>query len=147
MLSQGRIATRRPPYAPDASRSNNTDIARIPKSDINEVKAVENLRQANDEILAADATTGQRQFKFIKRPIFENRIRADEINLSAPKTQAALLEAMQKRKISAGSPHVYGSMTGIVEFLLFDRAGNGSSDRITRFFDRRLRWGGGRKMP
>ena len=54
------------------------------------------------EILAADAATGQRQFKFIKGPIFANLILADEINRTPPKTQAALLEAMQEKKVSAG---------------------------------------------
>jgi MoxR-like ATPase len=54
------------------------------------------------EILAEDRQTGQRQFKFLKGPVFANIILADEINRTPPKTQAALLEAMQERKISAG---------------------------------------------
>ena len=54
------------------------------------------------EILAADAVTGVREFKFLKGPVFANLILADEINRTPPKTQAALLEAMQEKKISAG---------------------------------------------
>ena len=54
------------------------------------------------EILADDPETKQRNFKFLKGPIFANLILADEINRTPPKTQAALLEAMQERKISTG---------------------------------------------
>ncbi len=54
------------------------------------------------EILADDPKTGQRQFKFLKGPVFANIVLADEINRTPPKTQAALLEAMQERKVSAG---------------------------------------------
>ena len=54
------------------------------------------------EILQDDPETGQRQFKFLQGPVFANIILADEINRTPPKTQAALLEAMQEKKISAG---------------------------------------------
>jgi MoxR-like ATPase len=54
------------------------------------------------EILADDPATGQRRFKFLKGPVFANIILADEINRTPPKTQAALLESMQERKVSAG---------------------------------------------
>ncbi|MBN1674428.1 MAG: AAA family ATPase [Kiritimatiellae bacterium] len=54
------------------------------------------------EILQDDPTTGERRFKFVKGPVFANIILADEINRTPPKTQAALLEAMQEKKISAG---------------------------------------------
>jgi MoxR-like ATPase len=54
------------------------------------------------EILADDPGTGQRRFKFLRGPVFANLILADEINRTPPKTQAALLEAMQERKVSAG---------------------------------------------
>jgi MoxR-like ATPase len=54
------------------------------------------------EILADDPVTGQRQFKFLRGPVFANLVLADEINRTPPKTQAALLEAMQEKKISAG---------------------------------------------
>jgi len=54
------------------------------------------------EILVDDPETHQRNFKFLKGPIFANIILADEINRTPPKTQAALLEAMQEKKISTG---------------------------------------------
>ncbi len=53
------------------------------------------------EILELDQTTNQRIFKFIKGPVFTNIILADEINRTPPKTQAALLEAMQERQVTA----------------------------------------------
>jgi MoxR-like ATPase len=53
------------------------------------------------EILEEDRTTGKRVFKFIQGPIFANVILADEINRTPPKTQAALLQAMQERQVTA----------------------------------------------
>jgi MoxR-like ATPase len=53
------------------------------------------------EILQDDPETGQRVFKFYKGPVFANIILADEINRTPPKTQAALLEAMQEKQVSA----------------------------------------------
>ena len=54
------------------------------------------------EILEEDHTTGKRFFKFQKGPIFTNIFLADEINRTPPKTQAALLEAMQEKHVSYG---------------------------------------------
>ena len=54
------------------------------------------------EVLQDDPTTGERRFKFLKGPVFANLILADEINRTPPKTQAALLESMQEKKVSAG---------------------------------------------
>jgi MoxR-like ATPase len=54
------------------------------------------------EVLQEDKTTGQRVFKFLHGPIFSNVILADEINRTPPKTQAALLEAMQERQVTVG---------------------------------------------
>src|SRR5262245_28694087 len=54
------------------------------------------------EILASDERTGERRFKFLKGPVFANLILADEINRTPPKTQAALLESMQEKKVSVG---------------------------------------------
>src|SRR5438132_10080309 len=54
------------------------------------------------EVIYQDPATGERQFKFLKGPIFSNIILADDINRTPPKTQAAMLEAMQERKISQG---------------------------------------------
>ena len=54
------------------------------------------------DILQDDPETGRRSFAFIPGPLFANVILADEINRTPPKTQAALLEAMQERHVSAG---------------------------------------------
>jgi MoxR-like ATPase len=53
------------------------------------------------DIVGAEILSEQRQFQFIKGPIFANIILADEINRTPPKTQAALLEAMQERNVTA----------------------------------------------
>jgi MoxR-like ATPase len=55
------------------------------------------------QVLQEDPQTGRRQFEFHKGPIFANLILADEINRTPPKTQSALLQAMQERQISAGN--------------------------------------------
>ncbi len=54
------------------------------------------------EVLQEDKATGQRLFKFLHGPLFANVILADEINRTPPKTQAALLEAMQERQVTVG---------------------------------------------
>jgi MoxR-like ATPase len=54
------------------------------------------------EVIQDDPATKQRMFKFMRGPIFANIVLADEINRTPPKTQAALLEAMQERKVSIG---------------------------------------------
>src|SRR2546425_1605877 len=54
------------------------------------------------EVIQDDPVTRQRMFKFLPGPIFANIVLADEINRTPPKTQAALLEAMQERKCSIG---------------------------------------------
>jgi MoxR-like ATPase len=54
------------------------------------------------EVLQEDKATGQRMFKFLHGPLFANVILADEINRTPPKTQAALLEAMQERQVTVG---------------------------------------------
>ncbi|HTY09960.1 MAG TPA: MoxR family ATPase [Bacteroidota bacterium] len=53
------------------------------------------------EIIEENVSTGQKAFKFVRGPIFGNIILADEINRTPPKTQAALLEAMQEHKVTA----------------------------------------------
>lgn len=58
------------------------------------------------EILEIDEDTNRKHFKFIRGPIFANIILADEINRTPPKTQAALLEAMQEKRVTiAGEGH------------------------------------------
>ena len=59
------------------------------------------------ELIDIDPNTNQRSFRFYKGPIFGNIILADEINRTPPKTQAALLEAMQEHKVTAAG-HTYG---------------------------------------
>jgi MoxR-like ATPase len=54
------------------------------------------------EVMFEDRTSGERAFKFVKGPLFANVLLADEINRTPPKTQAALLEGMQERQVSAG---------------------------------------------
>ncbi|WP_339611589.1 MoxR family ATPase [uncultured Planktosalinus sp.] len=57
------------------------------------------------DILGSEILNENRQFKFIKGPIFANIILADEINRTPPKTQAALLEAMQERAVTVAGQH------------------------------------------
>ncbi len=54
------------------------------------------------DVLEEDRATGQRQVRFLEGPLFANVVLADEINRTPPKTQAALLEAMQERQVSVG---------------------------------------------
>jgi MoxR-like ATPase len=54
------------------------------------------------EVIQDDPATKQRMFKFLPGPVFAHIVLADEINRTPPKTQAALLEAMQERKVSIG---------------------------------------------
>jgi MoxR-like ATPase len=54
------------------------------------------------DVLEEDRTTGRREFRFVKGPIFANMVLADEINRTPPKTQAALLEAMQEHCVTVG---------------------------------------------
>ena len=54
------------------------------------------------ELIDIDQETGKRSFRFFKGPVFANIVLADEINRTPPKTQAALLEAMQEHKVTAG---------------------------------------------
>ncbi len=53
------------------------------------------------EIIDQDPTTGKRSFRFVKGPVFANIVLADEINRTPPKTQAALLQAMQEYEVSS----------------------------------------------
>ncbi|MCB0832414.1 MAG: MoxR family ATPase [Bacteroidetes bacterium] len=53
------------------------------------------------EVIEENMTTGNKQFRFVKGPLFANMVLADEINRTPPKTQSALLEAMQEHKVTA----------------------------------------------
>lgn len=55
------------------------------------------------EVIYDDRQSGHREFRFVHGPIFTNLLLADEINRTPPKTQAALLEAMQERHVSSGT--------------------------------------------
>jgi MoxR-like ATPase len=55
------------------------------------------------EIIQEDPVTGRKQFVFVPGPIFASMVLADEINRTPPKTQAALLEAMQEKQVSVGN--------------------------------------------
>jgi MoxR-like ATPase len=58
------------------------------------------------EIIEEDPTTGTRAFRFVRGPVFANIVLADEINRTPPKTQAALLQAMQEHQVTAaGATH------------------------------------------
>ncbi len=54
------------------------------------------------EVIQSDAKSGDRVFRFVPGPIFANVVLADEINRTPPKTQAALLEAMQEKQVTVG---------------------------------------------
>src|SRR6266576_1441075 len=54
------------------------------------------------EVIEEDKATGTRELRFVKGPVFSNVILADEINRTPPKTQAALLEAMQEHHVTVG---------------------------------------------
>ena len=54
------------------------------------------------EVLEEDRATGHRSYRFIQGPVFTNILLADELNRTPPKTQAALLQAMQERQVTAG---------------------------------------------
>jgi MoxR-like ATPase len=58
------------------------------------------------DVLEEDRTTGKRAFRFVRGPLFANLVLADEINRTPPKTQAALLEAMQEHRVTSGE-HTY----------------------------------------
>ena len=59
------------------------------------------------EVIQEDKTSGRREFRFLRGPVFANVILADEINRTPPKTQAALLEAMQEHQVTvAGQKHL-----------------------------------------
>ncbi len=79
-------------------------ISQILDLDFNRIQFTPDLMPSDitgTEILEEDQSTKKREFKFIKGPIFANIILADEINRTPPKTQSALLEAMQENSVTA----------------------------------------------
>jgi len=84
-------------------------LARILSLEFKRIQFTPDLMPADitgTEIIQEDPITRQRSFKFLRGPIFANIILADEINRTPPKTQAALLEAMQEHRVTAGG-HTY----------------------------------------
>ena len=82
-----------------------SSLARVLDLSFNRIQFTPDLMPSDitgSEILEEDHGTGHRAFKFIRGPIFANVILADEINRTPPKTQAALLQAMQEHQVTAG---------------------------------------------
>ncbi len=80
-------------------------LARTMSLTFNRIQFTPDLMPADitgTEVIQEDRATGTREFKFLRGPIFANVILADEINRTPPKTQAALLEAMQERQVTVG---------------------------------------------
>src|SRR5437762_9713730 len=78
-------------------------VARVLHLDFKRIQFTPDLMPADitgTEIIEEDKTTGRRVRVFVKGPIFANIILADEINRTPPKTQLALLEAMQERSVT-----------------------------------------------
>ena len=82
-----------------------SSLAQTLSLDFNRIQFTPDLMPSDitgTELLQDDPVTNKRVFKFTRGPIFAHLILADEINRTPPKTQAALLEGMQERKVSAG---------------------------------------------
>jgi len=82
-----------------------SSLARVMDLSFNRIQFTPDLMPSDitgSEILEEDHGTGKREFRFIAGPIFANLILADEINRTPPKTQAALLQAMQECQVTAG---------------------------------------------
>ncbi|MBL8999994.1 MAG: AAA family ATPase [Phycisphaerae bacterium] len=80
-------------------------IARTLSLDFSRIQFTPDLMPSDitgTEVIQEDKASGTRALKFVKGPIFANVILADEINRTPPKTQAALLEAMQERQVTVG---------------------------------------------
>ncbi len=80
-------------------------LARTLRLDFNRIQFTPDLMPSDitgTEVIQEDRATGSREFKFLGGPIFANIVLADEINRTPPKTQAALLEAMQERQVTIG---------------------------------------------
>jgi MoxR-like ATPase len=81
-------------------------LAEVLHLDFNRIQFTPDLMPSDitgTEILEQNISTGVKEFRFIKGPVFANIILADEINRTPPKTQAALLEAMQEHRVTAAN--------------------------------------------
>lgn len=80
-------------------------LARCLSMDFSRIQFTPDLMPADitgTDVLQENKETGAREFRFIQGPIFHNVVLADEINRTPPKTQAAMLEAMQERQVTVG---------------------------------------------
>jgi MoxR-like ATPase len=80
-------------------------LAKILDLEFNRIQFTPDLMPSDiigTEIIQDDMSTGERRMRFIRGPVFANVVLADEINRTPPKTQAALLQAMQEYKVSIG---------------------------------------------
>ncbi|HUS93518.1 MAG TPA: MoxR family ATPase [Phycisphaerae bacterium] len=80
-------------------------LARLMKLSFRRIQFTPDLMPSDitgTEILEEDKTTGRRELKFVRGPVFANIVMADEINRTPPKTQAALLETMQEKQVTIG---------------------------------------------
>ncbi len=80
-------------------------LAKVLKLTFNRIQFTPDLMPSDitgTDVIEEDLTTGRRAFRFVKGPVFSNVILADEINRTPPKTQAALLQAMQEYNVTAG---------------------------------------------
>ncbi len=80
-------------------------LAQVLKLSFNRIQFTPDLMPSDitgTDVIEEDLTTGRRAFRFVKGPVFSNIILADEINRTPPKTQSALLQAMQEYHVSAG---------------------------------------------
>ncbi len=85
-------------------------LAEIMKLDFNRVQFTPDMMPSDitgTEILEEDLATGARRFKFVQGPVFTQLLLADEINRTPPKTQAALLEAMQEHSVTAAGKKLH----------------------------------------
>ncbi|MDD4891844.1 MAG: MoxR family ATPase, partial [Phycisphaerae bacterium] len=79
-------------------------VARVLKLKFNRIQFTPDLMPSDitgTDIIEEDKTTGKRVFRFVRGPVFANMLLADEINRTPPKTQAALLQAMQEYQVTA----------------------------------------------
>jgi len=84
-------------------------LARCLHLDFNRIQFTPDLMPSDitgSEILYEDRSTGHREFRFVNGPVFSNIVLADEINRTPPKTQSALLQAMQEQEVTS-SGHTY----------------------------------------
>ena len=80
-------------------------LARVLSLSFNRIQFTPDLMPADitgTEVIQEDKASGTRRFKFLKGPLFANVVLADEVNRTPPKTQAALLEAMQEYQVTVG---------------------------------------------